>query len=56
MLGIAARALIASRLPAQLFVGGAAIDAVESVLEVPGVRLPADIGDAADLIRGRLTG
>jgi methanogenic corrinoid protein MtbC1 len=54
MLGIAARAIIASRLPVQLFVGGAAIDAVSSVLEVPGVRLPPVMGDAVALVGERL--
>ncbi len=54
MLGIAARAVIASRLSLQLFVGGAAVDAVESTLDAPGVRLPPGVAAAADAIAERV--
>jgi len=53
--GLAARALVASRVPAALYVGGPAVQgAGDDAGEVPGIRLPAATGAAADLIAERL--
>jgi DNA-binding transcriptional MerR regulator/methylmalonyl-CoA mutase cobalamin-binding subunit len=56
MLGVAARALVAARVRARIFVGGPAFDDAAASEDVPGVRLPAPIGDAANTLIDALNG
>lgn len=55
-LGLAARALVGGRVRAKIFVGGPALDASVVAGEIPGVRLPAGIGDAANVLIEALNG
>jgi methanogenic corrinoid protein MtbC1 len=55
-LGLAARALVGGRVRAKIFVGGPALDAPDTATEIPGVRLPAAIGDAAHVLIEALNG
>ena len=54
-MGLAARALVAARVRARIFVGGPAIDDSEVAREIPGVRLPHAIDSAADTLIEALT-
>jgi methanogenic corrinoid protein MtbC1 len=48
--GLTGRALIAARSRARLFVGGPAVYGIPESLDVPGVRLPATLTEAADVL------
>ena len=48
MLGLAARALVAGRVRAQIFVGGPALGDGADGASIPGIRLPQPIGAAAE--------
>jgi methanogenic corrinoid protein MtbC1 len=50
MMGLAARALVSARVRARVFVGGPALDESVTAKEIPGVRLPGPIGEAADAL------
>ncbi len=56
MLGLAARALVGGRVRARIFVGGPALDQSDGARDIPGVRLPPGIGDAANTLIGALNG
>ena len=56
VMGLTARALVAGKVRARIFVGGPALDAAGSSSTIPGVRLPAAIGDAANVMIEALTG
>jgi methanogenic corrinoid protein MtbC1 len=48
--GLTGRALISARSRARLFVGGPALDGVRESVDVPGVRLPLSLTDAAQVL------
>jgi methanogenic corrinoid protein MtbC1 len=50
MMGLAARSLVSARVRARIFVGGPALDESEVAQDLPGIRLPGPIGEAADTL------
>jgi len=56
IMGLTARALVTARVRARIFVGGPALDQAGDSSDIPGVRLPTVIGDAANVMIDALTG